>query len=155
MASVSHKRVKRAALVAPVRAVVTNERAIDGSSQYVVSFDLAKDVQFTFPGPTGTTGVTPIISDLLDIALAVSFVERDLRKLALTNRVRSIHIELPVRTPSQWQEKTTTLNELLSFMGGHQWCVSFTESSLPIRTADLISRTAKKQVALHSGGMDS
>lgn len=152
MASNSSARMRP---IAPVRAVVTNERAIDGSSQYVVRLDLARDVQFAFRGPTGPSEVTSVTSDLLDIALAVCFVERDLRKLALTNRVKSIHIEVPVRTPSRWREKSHLLNELLGFMGGHEWCVSFSKSSLPIRNSEEALKTPKKQVVLHSGGMDS
>src|SRR5260370_37965008 len=81
---------------------VHNERAIGGKSSYKVNFDLGSDIKFHFPGPVGPQGVDTITSDLLDIALSVVFVERDLRKLALTNRVSSIDIKIPVREVRNW-----------------------------------------------------
>lgn len=156
MAAKSNPRVTNAVKpLAPVRAVITNERAIERSSPYSVSFDLADDIRFAFVGPTGPSGVTPVTSDLLDIALAVCFVERDMRKRAPTNRVKRIDIELPVRSETRWQGKRRILEELLSFMGGHAWRISFSKSRLPVRSARSASDSRKERIVLHSGGMDS
>ena len=141
--------------VAPVTAVVHNERAIDGKSSYNVRFDLGNDIKFNFPGPTGPIGVDNATSDLLDIALSVLFVERDLRKLALTNRVSSIDINIPVRQVRDWVPRSSTLRELLCFMGGHDWHISFTKSTMPPHSADSRLEASRKTVVLHSGGMDS
>jgi len=141
--------------IAPVKATVHNERAINGKSTYGVHFDLANDIKFSFPGPLGPRGVDNATSDLLDIALSVMFVERDLRKLALTNRVSRIDFKIPVRQVGDWTSRRSTLEELLRFMGGHDWHVSFAESSLPLRKADSRLQDLKKLVVLHSGGMDS
>jgi 7-cyano-7-deazaguanine synthase in queuosine biosynthesis len=155
MAAQGHPRLKRSSGGAPVTAVVQNERAIDGKNSYRVRFDLQKDVKFHFTGPLGPGGPDTETSDLLDIALSVMFVERDLRKLALTNRVNRIDITLPVRHVQNWTSRRSTLEELLRFMGGHDWHLDFAKSGLPLRTAGKQSKESKKLVVLHSGGMDS
>jgi 7-cyano-7-deazaguanine synthase in queuosine biosynthesis len=140
---------------APVTALVKNERAIDGKDSYYVRFDLEKDIKVHFDGPLGPHGPDAETSDLLDIALSVMFVERDLRKLALTNRVSRITITIPVRELSKWASRRATLEEILRFMGGHDWQLEFTKSLLPPRKANNQLREGKKLVVLHSGGMDS
>lgn len=155
MAAQGHPRVKRSSASAPVTAVVQNERAIDRKNSYRVHFDLQKDIKFHFPGPLGPKGPDAETSDLLDIALSVMFVERDLRRLALTNRVNGIDITIPVRQPRKWVERRTTLGDLLRFMGGHDWHVDFVKSGLPLRQAVNQSEESKKVAVLHSGGMDS
>jgi 7-cyano-7-deazaguanine synthase in queuosine biosynthesis len=83
------------------------------------------------------------------------FVERDLRKLALTNRVSRIDMTVPVRQVTSWKSRRSTLEELLRFMGGHDWNLEFVKSSLPLREADKQVKGHKELVVLHSGGMDS
>jgi len=141
--------------LAPVTAIVQNERAIDGKDSYRVRFDLKRDIKFHFNGPLGPHGPDAETSDLLDIALSVMFVERDLRKLALTNRVTRITITVPVREPRRWASRRSTLEEILRFMGGHDWQLEFAKSSLPLREANEQAKEEKKLVVLHSGGMDS
>lgn len=156
MVTVSNKRlVQDETPIAPVKAVVYNEREIKGKDYYYVSFDLAKDIQFIFTGPTGPDGVTSVASDLLDIALSVCFTERDLRKTALKNRIRNIYIDLPVREIDLWRANGWIVEKILSFLGGHEWHVSFIKSNLPTRNSIETSNEKKKQVVLHSGGMDS
>lgn len=155
MVAQGHPGLKRSSPSAPVTAVVENERAIDRKNSYRVQFDLQKDIKFRFAGPLGPKGPDAETSDLLDIALSVMFVERDLRRLALTNRVNSIDITIPVRQVRKWVERRTTLEDLLRFMGGHDWHLKFVKSGLPLRHAEKQSEENKKVVVLHSGGMDS
>jgi 7-cyano-7-deazaguanine synthase in queuosine biosynthesis len=156
MADQSRQRLKSPSRgVAAVTAIVQNERAIDGKNSYRVRFDLRKDIKFHFSGPLGPQGPDAETSDLLDIALSVMFVERDLRKLALTNRVSRIDLTVPVRHVSSWTSRRSTLEELLRFMGGHDWHLEFAKSSLPLRKAKAQVQEPKKLVVLHSGGMDS
>jgi 7-cyano-7-deazaguanine synthase in queuosine biosynthesis len=155
MASQGYPRLKRSSGSAPVTAIVHNERAIDRKNSYQVQFDLQKDIKFHFPGPLGPKGPDAETSDLLDIPLSVMFVERDLRRLALTNRVNSIDIAIPVRQVRKWVERRPTLEELLRFMGGHDWHLDFVKSGMPLRQAEKQSEESKKVAVLHSGGMDS
>jgi len=120
MADQSRKRLNSPSRgAAPVAAIIQNERAIDGKDSYSVRFDLQNDIKFHFNGPLGRYGPDCETSDLLDIALSVMFVERDLRKLALTNRVSRIDLTVPVRQVSNWASRRSTLEDLLRFMGGH------------------------------------
>ena len=139
----------------PVFARVQNERNIAGKGAYEVAFDLAHDVQVNFRGPTGPVAVDAVTSDLLDVALAVFFIERDLRKPAATNRIRKISARLPVRRPEVWRPVRPVLESLLGFMGGHGWSVSFVRSKLAPRSAARTEPEAKEIVSLHSGGLDS
>lgn len=156
MAHKGHPRIKRRSpRTAPVTAIVQNERAIDRKDSYRVNFDLGSDIDFHFPGPLGPQKLDSSSSDLLDIALSIVFVERDLRKLALTNRVKRIDISIPVRQVREWTSRAAILEEILRFMGGHDWHLSFVKSSLPLRKADSQTKERKEMVVLHSGGMDS
>ena len=156
MADQSRKRLNSPSRgAAPVAAIIQNERAIDGKDSYSVRFDLQNDIKFHFNGPLGRYGPDCETSDLLDIALSVMFVERDLRKLALTNRVSRIDLTVPVRQVSNWASRRSTLEDLLRFMGGHDWHLAFEKSSLPLRAAKTQVQEPKKLVVLHSGGMDS
>lgn len=156
MASRNRKRIETSeGPRAPVVAMVQNERAIDGASTYRVRFDLAADIRLNFPGPTGPRDADPLTSDLLDIALSIFFVERDLRRLALTNRVKCISVQIPVRRPDIWTLRSSKVADILRFMGGHDWGVSFVQSTLPVRNATERLKDARSCVVLHSGGMDS
>ncbi len=156
MARKGHPRIKRVSpRTAPVTATVQNERAIDGKDSYRVNFDLGSDINFHLPGPVGPQKLESTSSDLLDIALSIVFVERDLRKLALTNRVKRIDVSIPVRHVREWTSRAAILEEILRFMGGHDWHLSFVKSSLPLRKADSQIKERKEMVVLHSGGMDS
>jgi 7-cyano-7-deazaguanine synthase in queuosine biosynthesis len=139
---------------APVTATVRNERDLGGRGVYGVAFDLVEDIQLTIPGPAGPAGFDAVASDLLDVALAVYFVERDLRRPAPTNRVREIAVRLPVREPALWKPVAPTLEDLLGFLGGHGWRVSFSKSPLPAHKASSTAEEERSRVALHSGGVD-
>jgi len=140
---------------APVTATVTTERAASGESDYLIDFDLTHDVKIDIPGPLGPQPLDDIASDLLDIALAVHFLERDQRKKAETNRVRYVEAKLPVRHPEFWAPLADRLVALLRFMGGHDWSVRFTKSRADIHVADATAKGKCSRVALNSGGMDS
>jgi hypothetical protein len=72
------------------------------------------------------------------------FVERDLRKLALTNHIHRIDITVPVRQVRKWAARRSALEELLRFMGGHDWHLDFAKSILPLRNAEEQSKDSKK-----------
>lgn len=139
---------------ATVSAQVQNERDVAGKGRYRVRFDLTRDLHVTFPGPTGPHPIGPVESDLLDVALGIFFVERDLRRPAKTNRIRSIGVRLPVRDPDRWRPVALILERLLGFMGGYGWSVSFSESDRPPHRSLSATDEEKAAIALHSGGVD-
>ncbi|MBY5731499.1 hypothetical protein HFO26_14550 [Rhizobium leguminosarum] len=140
---------------APVSASVLTERTANGSNPYQIAFDLERDLKIDIPGPFGSERIGYVESDLLDIAIAVHFLERDQRKKAETNRVRQIKARLPVRNPSFWSSRSAPLVELLRFMGGCDWAVDFVQSSAPVRGATKTLSSTAHTVVLNSGGMDS
>ncbi|PBB52964.1 MULTISPECIES: 7-cyano-7-deazaguanine synthase [Mesorhizobium] len=140
---------------ARVSATVVNERSANGTTSYAIAFDLLNDIKVDIPGPFGPGTIGEIESDLLDIALSVHFLERDQRKKAFTNRVRQIDARLPVRRPEFWELNRDRIVELLRFMGGCDWSISFVSSSVPVRTAAAVVEAPARSVALNSGGMDS
>jgi 7-cyano-7-deazaguanine synthase in queuosine biosynthesis len=140
---------------APLSARVFTERAANGRDEYDVAFDLTSDVHINIPGPLGPQPPDDIASDLLDIAIGVHFLERDQRKKAETNRVRSVEARLPVRHPDFWAPLADPLCALLRFMGGHDWSVRFVKSSAGIHAADTTRDRKFARVALNSGGMDA
>ncbi|WAC49198.1 hypothetical protein OVA03_04600 [Asticcacaulis sp. SL142] len=142
-------------MTAPVFATVTTERSANGHPTYDIDFDLDGDIKIDIPGPFGPVPISERESDLLDIAIAVHFLERDQRKKAESNRVRLIDATLPVRDPAFWAGQADKVASLLRWMGGIDWRVSFVQSTASVRTAAKTVTDRARTIVLNSGGMDS
>ena len=101
-------------------------------------------------------------ADLLDIASAVFGSDRlaprpNGFKARSLNWARQLHLELPVRNPDLWNERTTidNLRDVLEELTGDLWSFEFYYSVPAPTVSQLRFRLKPQPVALFSGGLDS
>lgn len=109
--------------------------------------------------------LTPILADLVDVAVAIHMADR----LALRDRYftngwsRQFKVSLTVRSPERWNDVKikSTLEQLLSFLTEDTWNFSFVPRQDSKRASEIQQHLFKKildrdvSVSLFSGGLDS
>lgn len=99
--------------------------------------------------------------DLYRLSVAVYTADlRIKRDHAHDGWTRDIALYAPVADPARWEQKKTTLVELLSFLTGDHWTVQIRDCAVrrPVRDAKARRRGVKvtgPAVSLFSGGLDS
>lgn len=69
--------------------------------------------------------------ELVILAGVVAFADRSVRRLHSQGWARHIEIVMPVRRPDQWQACEAALQELLQFLTGDHWEITFTNRRSP------------------------
>jgi hypothetical protein len=64
--------------------------------------------------------------ELAILAGVIAFADRSVRRLHSEGWARRIEIVMPVRRPDEWQASSAVLHELLQFLTGDHWQVTFT-----------------------------
>lgn len=129
-----------------------------------VQLDLA-DLSWTWRGPRFARELSPAARDLLEIGRVVHQVERRMPRRITADRIRSVEIQMPVRSPRRWTKKAKeALSELLYIQGNADWAFDFrlrsTTSALD-RAHDAplpdtaVETGAVDGVVLFSAGLDS
>jgi hypothetical protein len=109
--------------------------------------------------------LSPLLEDLVDLAVAVYVTDRLIRRRRLKEegglRQRNIRLAVPVAEPNRWNrhEVLERLSEVLGFLTEDIWEFSFyprnaTRGRKPFQHA-LFPPKAPTQAALFSGGLDS
>jgi 7-cyano-7-deazaguanine synthase in queuosine biosynthesis len=111
-------------------------------------------------GELGPHGITETAADLIDFAMAVYQIEKQLRRFSPGNKPTEYDLKMKIRDPSAWNQKAIdTVEEILRFMGNAKWKIKL-KPGLKI-DENLVRKKGKspgdkvKQVALFSGGLDS
>ncbi len=118
--------------------------------------------------PYGHT-MDPIIADLLDIAAAVMWVDRNCKRpktygnfMSLRGWVRQFELTLGVRNPEIWNDLSVkeTLIELLTWLTEDFWMLEFQKQQSTRRYTDLqpslfSAPPTDALIVLYSGGLDS
>jgi 7-cyano-7-deazaguanine synthase in queuosine biosynthesis len=83
------------------------------------------------------------------------FIER--HKYSEDGWSRTLEVKIPVYDVQAWNNATTVLEELLSFLTGDYWNVSFYKNNLKLPSEEISDELKLKfsQVNLFSGGLDS
>jgi 7-cyano-7-deazaguanine synthase in queuosine biosynthesis len=106
----------------------------------------------------GSKGMSRAAMDIIDVAVAVYAIERNLPGRQRTNPVSRIELSMELREPDLWNETATqTLEELLFFMGDTRWSFDFSHSDTPNDHIVLAAEedSSIRAVVLFSGGLDS
>jgi 7-cyano-7-deazaguanine synthase in queuosine biosynthesis len=108
-------------------------------------------------GALGPNGLDEVAMDLIDLALAVFLIERNLPGRQRTRRVMRIVAQLPARQPAVWtKDALKTLQELLYFMGGAHWQFELLQGEkIEPHVWNAGEERDVAKVALFSGGLDS
>lgn len=123
----------------------------------VISFETGKDLSVKLAGVVGPGGISPLASDLLDLAAAIYQIERQIRGRQVRNPAVSFELRMRVRRPRKWSGAVPeTLGRILHLLGNAVWSFQFEgglNAPVPPHQKEK-SRTVEK-VMLLSGGMDS
>jgi 7-cyano-7-deazaguanine synthase in queuosine biosynthesis len=129
-----------------------------------VQLDLA-DLAWTWRGARLAREFSPAARDLLEVGRVVHQIERRVPRRITADRIRSIEINMPVRSPRRWTKRAKeALSELLYIQGNADWTFDFrlrsTASALDSpHNASLpdivVERGAIDGVVLFSAGLDS
>jgi 7-cyano-7-deazaguanine synthase in queuosine biosynthesis len=109
----------------------------------------------------GAHGFSARSLDFLEIARLVWEVERHTPKRISSQRVRSVHVTIPLREPAAWTvECLSTLSSILRLLGNAEWRFEVSKRTRPDKLDELASRAPTglgevPVVALFSGGLDS
>lgn len=101
--------------------------------------------------------VTDANIDLVRLAVMVYAADRStLRRIGGSNwSRRDLSIEVPVADPSRWEPVRVQLQNLLGFLSGDTWQLSFRKTRPPKEQVRENCFTGAKRVVLLSGGADS
>ncbi|MBZ0285250.1 MAG: hypothetical protein K8L97_31240 [Anaerolineae bacterium] len=81
------------------------------------------------------------------------------RESAADNWTRELSVEIPVRDVDLWNNQATLLGEILRFLTGDRWTLSFNKRVVPLYIKRInrrrVRRYAADTVCLFSGGLDS
>lgn len=137
-----------------VRCEVTGFRPAFGTKQ--IEFQSGVDLEVLPRDPLGPNGIPDVAADLLDLAAAIYWIERNLSGRQRTNPPDSFKLSMALRNPNAWNTKAVkAASELLQVLGNASWSLEFTRARLrPINT---IKPAPGKLdcVFLFSGGLDS
>jgi hypothetical protein len=103
---------------------------------------------------------TEISVDLLFLSMLVYSADKRLNRKQISENswTREIYLELPVSDPKKWNQVKDLICEMLNFLTGDFWQISF--SSRPVKYKNLVkeqpgSLFTNDIVSLFSGGLDS
>jgi len=122
-----------------------------------VAFRLGIELTWFAHGGLGPHGLTAQAADLIDLALSVFVIEKEVASRSTTNPVVRVELNVPLRDVRTWKSGgETAAARLLDTMGIPSWFIevrSAPKRSIP--PIELGVSRAAKQVALFSGGLDS
>lgn len=108
-----------------------------------------------------TSQIPPIYEDLFVLGLSVFAIDKRMkRSISDDNWSRNIEVSLPVSDEVLWSNSKETIEQMLAFLSGDSWNVSFYHSDdrfsmKPIRRNRAIDFNGYEGVCLFSGGLDS
>lgn len=111
-------------------------------------------------GPSlGALGPVPALNiDVVRIALTAFAADRSVHRDGRGSNwnQRSLDLEVPVSDPTRWNPVADDLADVLGFLSGDRWTLSFTHEEAPAEAVALPSTSAvPERVVLLSGGADS
>lgn len=136
-----------------VRCTVIKERG----ERTTIAFRLGQDLSWSVQRGLGAYGITAQAADLIDVALSVFVVEKQVASRAATNPILRVELEVPVRDTSPWRAGgAAAAAGLLDGMALPSWSVTVRDA--PKRALPQVAAATPRevqQVVLFSGGLDS
>jgi 7-cyano-7-deazaguanine synthase in queuosine biosynthesis len=107
--------------------------------------------------------LSPVNEDLLLLSLAVMAIDKQISRAYFDDRwTRELHVSIPVHEIDKWNLVKHDLQNMLDFLTGDRWIISFRKSNLRLRTKPANKKSIEyirnknfDGVCLFSGGLDS
>ncbi|SRR6266508_1148778 len=113
----------------------------------------------SFPPSLDTLGLVPALNvDVVRIALTAFAADRSVPREGRGSNwnQRSLELVIPVSDAASWQSVADELADVLAFLSGDSWALSFTQQEAePVEAKGFTEGAVPKRVVLLSGGADS